>query len=118
MAWQGIEDVSARIIETNEQLHADIAEMVEDLAREIEDHMKREASWTDHPGDHADARENLQAAVVWQGPEQFTIMLGHGANVVYGIWLEVRWGGRYAIVVPTAELYGAQLAGRLAAGRY
>ena len=45
---------------------------------------------------------------MWQDNDHFTIFLGHGANVHYGIWLEVRWGGRFAIIVPTIEHFRQQ----------
>jgi len=57
------------------------------------------APWNDITGN---AREGLDvstrsnpAAGNWQ------IELYHKMN--YGIWLEIRWAGRYAIIVPTIE---------------
>jgi hypothetical protein len=36
-----------------------------------------------------------------------TLTLQH--TVEYGIWLEIRWGGRYAIIVPTIEQLGPEI---------
>jgi hypothetical protein len=79
---------------------------------EMVEYMQSNATWTDRTGD---ARAGLQGAVHWQDPEHFTILLGHGANIYYGVWLEVRFGGRFAIVGPTvrhfAPLMGATIVG-------
>lgn len=114
-AWQGLEGINDNIYKLNDKWHRDIDKALKQLAKEMADYMKSHRTWTDHPGVHQDAKDNLQAVVVWHDSERFSIWLGHGKDVYYGIWLEVRWGGRYAIVLPTAQHFGPQLGARIAA---
>lgn len=75
------------------------------LAQDIEQWMKDHAPWEDRTGL---ARQELFAAVK---PEGFrvTIYFGHGLDVPYGIYLEVRWGGFYSIIIPTLEHYNGKV---------
>lgn len=57
--------------------------------------MKTNASWTDRTGN---ARQGL-GAQTFSGEGSSTLILYH--SVPYGVWLEVRWSGRYAIIGPT-----------------
>ena len=82
-----------------------IAQRMENLAKEAERYMRRNAPWDDRTGA---ARKRLRAEVTtsfeqWQR-NRVDIVLSHGVS--YGIWLEVRWNGKYAIVGPTLEVYG------------
>lgn len=61
-------------------------------APQIESYMKSNAPWTDRSGN---ARNGLKAKVVVRS-KTVAIVLYH--SVPYGIWLEVRWGGKYAII--------------------
>jgi hypothetical protein len=36
--------------------------------------------------------------------KEYRILLSHSVN--YGIWLEIRWQGKYAIIIPTLQRYG------------
>ncbi len=84
-----------------------IGEIVEQVAGEIEDYMKAEAPWEDQTGA---AREGLGTDVRQEGYKYY-IDLFH--TVDYGIWLEVRWNGQYAIIQPTIDRYGPILMGAL-----
>lgn len=112
-AWQGLEALDDRLYLYNDKIHANIRQAAESLAEEIQQYMYDNAPWQDQTGN---AREGLQAVVTWADPDHFSIFLGHGDTIDYGIWLEVRWGGRFAIIVPTAHLYAPQLGARIAAG--
>jgi hypothetical protein len=73
------------------------------FARQVEAYAKEHAPWDDRTGD---ARAGLTA----KGEQRlvyYAITLYH--TVSYGIWLEVRWDGKYAIIVPTLEHMGPQL---------
>jgi hypothetical protein len=37
-------------------------------------------------------------------------------TVEYGIWLEIRWDGRFAIIQPTLEHFGPEVMGSLGMG--
>ena len=70
----------------------------DNLARQVELEMKQEAPWQDRTGE---ARRSLFAKA-WQSPDgNVTLTLGHGVD--YGIYLEFKNGGRYAIVGPTLQ---------------
>lgn len=68
------------------------------IATEAEAYMKSNASWTDQTGN---ARNGLKTQVV-VNKNSVAIILHH--SVPYGIWLEVRWSGRYAVIMPTIEV--------------
>lgn len=63
--------------------------------------MKTTAPWTDRTGN---ARNGLGSEVFWVPLQEHTLRLFH--RVAYGIWLEVRWAGKYAIIKPAIEKYG------------
>lgn len=67
------------------------------FAPRIEAHMKGNAPWNDQTGN---ARAGLFARPEF-GAGEAKIVFGH--SVFYGIFLETRWSGRYAIVLPTLE---------------
>ncbi len=75
----------------------------ESMAPQVESYMKLNAPWTDQTGN---ARNGL-AARAYQDGEEFGIVLYH--QVDYGIWLETRFGGRYAIIDPTIEVMGPRV---------
>lgn len=73
------------------------------FANEVEKYAKDNAPWADRTGD---ARSGLTA----QGEQRlvrYTITLYH--TVDYGVWLEIRWGGRFAIIEPTIRVMGERL---------
>lgn len=73
------------------------------FADHLVEYARANAPWTDQTGD---ARSGLQSGVTLDN-ESLEIELYH--TVEYGIWLEVRWGGKYAIIIPTVEAIGPQL---------
>lgn len=80
---------------------AALGEVMQELAEEVEEYMRTNAPWNDLTGE---ARGGLTAEAVDDGLFQHAIVIYH--TVEYGIWLEIRWNGRYAILVPTIEHYG------------
>jgi hypothetical protein len=72
-------------------------------AARMEAYAKTNAPWKDRS---TDARNGLHATVQ-AAPPVWRIILAHA--VPYGIWLEVRWAGRYAIIAPTLQHEGPQL---------
>lgn len=66
--------------------------------------MRDNAPWTDRTGN---ARNGLKAEHQKQEMRWHQLTLSH--SVPYGIWLEVRWSGRYAILNPTLEKIGPEL---------
>lgn len=69
-----------------------------------ESFMRRNAKWTDHT---ANARNGLKAIPERKGASSFVITLTH--SVPYGIWLEVRWSGKYGIIPESVRQGGTEL---------
>lgn len=72
-------------------------------ATRSESYMRRNAKWTDRTGN---ARNGLHTATS-HSKTQHTITLSH--SVPYGIWLEVRWSGKYGIIPESVRVGGAEL---------
>lgn len=70
------------------------------MAPVVENHMKTTAPWTDRTGN---ARNGLAARAYAEGDE-IGIVLYH--QVDYGVYLETRFGGRYAVIQPTIDEMG------------
>lgn len=71
-----------------------IAGAMDYQAAKTEFFMKTNARWTDRTGN---ARSGLYTATKKEG-NRFSMLLSHTAH--YGIWLEVRFSGRYEIIRP------------------
>lgn len=74
---------------------------------QVESHAKLNAPWTDRT---TNARNGLIASSGKEGDSHY-IVLAH--QVPYGIWLEVRWGGKYSIIMPTVDVYGPKVMGTI-----
>lgn len=96
--WTG--DLPSNLKKVNSVVQSAIKVGVGVNATKAETWMKSNAPWTDRT---SNARNGLTARPVFDSPDQAKIVLSHG--VPYGIWLEVRWGGRYAIVGPAVEYW-------------
>lgn len=72
-------------------------------APQAEAWMKTNARWIDHS---SNARNGLGARALGNS-NRIAVVLYH--SVPYGIWLEVRWDGRYAIIEPAIAEFGPKL---------
>lgn len=74
-------------------------------ALRAETYAKLNASWTDRSGN---ARSKLTGEADNRGAAQghWEILLYH--QMPYGIWLEIRWAGKYAIIQPTIRVEAPQ----------
>lgn len=61
------------------------------------------APWEDRTGD---ARAGLDVDVRWEG-HSLVWEMWHGVD--YGLYLETRWNGRYAIIMPTLEQFAPKI---------
>ncbi len=77
---------------------------VEYQATRAEGFMKREAPWTDRT---SNARNGLFTATQHTPGVSHKIICAH--SVPYGIWLEVRFSGKYAIIPKTLKEQGDEL---------
>lgn len=87
-----------------ERLDAAVAQTMDYFAVRSESYMKQNAPWTDRT---TNARNGLSATAFHDSPNAHGIVLAHG--VPYGIWLEVRFDGKYAIITPSLEVMGAEV---------
>lgn len=79
------------------KLNKAMAAAVEYAATQSETSMKRNAPWQDQT---ANARNGLHTLAFHEGTTH-GYHLAHG--VPYGIWLEVRWDGRYGIIPQSVQ---------------
>lgn len=84
-----------------------MADIAQEFAGELVDYARKNAPWNDRTGD---ARDGLETEVRLEN-DSLEIDLYH--TISYGIWLEIRWGGRYAIIIPTVEQKGSELLDRM-----
>jgi hypothetical protein len=84
-------------------IRAGVLALANSYAPEIEAWMKENAAWTDRTGN---ARQTLWAEVLDMG-ERIVLAFGHGMD--YGTFLELDYGGRYAIVTPALDRFGPLL---------
>lgn len=80
----------------------EIWKTTQEFAQECEAYMKANAPWEDRTGD---ARGGL-SGTAYQNGDVHGVLLAHGVS--YGKWLELRFGGRDAIVIPTLEEKGPE----------
>lgn len=112
-SWQGLAAMAANFTEYMDEFDNNVERAAHKLADDMLEYAKANAIWIDHPGEHEDARQNLQSAVVNNGNGSYSVFLGHGRNVYYGVWLETRWGGKYAIIVPTIYKFAPDIGTRI-----
>jgi len=98
------DEVSPKLEVLDDQLMDAVEKIFEYFAPIAETEMKAGARWTDRTGN---ARAGLISAAEREGNE-FTLYFASMAS--YGIWLEIRWSGRYAIVGPVMKSIGPRLA--------
>lgn len=75
-------------------------------AVEIENHMKANAVWTDRT---SHARQSLYTEVREWGQDMVEILLSHGENIPYSVYLELSNQGRFSIISPTLDVYGPRV---------
>lgn len=73
-------------------------------AADAERWMKQNAPWQDRTGA---ARAGLHTQVLESPGVLAEIVFSHDPNLDYPIWLEIANGGRYAIIAPAIDYWGA-----------
>jgi len=71
-----------------------------------ETYAKSKAKWTDRSGNARGGLNGSYEARIGSGTASFTIEIAH--RMSYGIWLEIRFGQKYAIINKTIEVQGKQ----------
>lgn len=94
--WHGeLDAMASRIATMRRNLLDAVTALMETYGGRIQSAAQEGAPWTDRTGN---ARQGLSTAVD-SGGTVIRLVLFHTAT--YGIWLEVRWGGKYATIMPT-----------------
>lgn len=96
----GIEKYADKVVEN-------VLDVMREFARDMVKDAKENAPWADRTGL---ARQGLDSAVQ-EGGDILSVYLFH--TIEYGKWLEIRWDGTYAIIMPTIEKMGPELMRRL-----
>ncbi len=65
---------------------------------------KSKAKWTDRTGNARGSLSGTYTANISRDSARFEITISHG--MPYGIWLELRWNGKFAIINKTVENQG------------
>lgn len=91
---------------------------MQEAARDMEAYAKDNAPWTDRTGN---ARKGLKGYAgtygggdAIAGDRHYYAAVKHGDDIDYGIWLEVRWGGKWGIIWRTQAAFMNSLPDRLA----
>lgn len=93
--WRLEGDMEARLNQFGPDVKRGMVAAANYVAPLAEAHMKANAPWTDRS---TNARDGLKARTV-VSTNKVAIVLYH--SVPYGVFLEIRWGGRFAIIEPT-----------------
>ncbi len=88
---------------TTEQLGA----AAQTAAEELEQNAKQNAPWTDRTGN---ARRTLEGFVISEGD---VLSIGVCGNMPYSPQLEVGYGGRYSVLVPTLDAAAPNIINRI-----
>jgi hypothetical protein len=96
--WEGVQEFNQGFDRYERRVRQAVYQVGQYWAAVFEEYAKTNAPWQDQT---ANARQSLHAFVEQLSDDTVRLYLSHG--VEYGIWLEVRWQGRYAIIWPTIE---------------
>ena len=100
--WEG--DLNAqRLQQIDPLVRRAMAAAATKVAPEGEAWMKANAKWRDQTGN---ARNGLGGSAKISS-DSVAVVFYH--SVPYGIWLEVRWDGRYAIIMPAVERFAPRM---------
>lgn len=86
------------------RLDAAVNEIFDAMALRAESSMRAQAQWTDRTGN---ARNGLMAEHVSVPMVSHALVLYH--SMPYGVYLEVRWSGKYAVIGPVMLETSTQL---------
>ncbi len=75
-------------------------------AAEMEAYARARAPWQNRTGK---ARAGLYGYADKVDDGTFIAGIAHGPDVDYGLWLEYRWNGRYAIIGPTQAAFASKI---------
>lgn len=98
--WTGTDQIKNNMTAYGEKARQAVYELAQFFAPILETYAKQNAGWTDRT---ANARQSLYAVATKLAEDAVSLRLSHGVN--YGVFLEVRWQGKYAIIWPTLQAH-------------
>jgi hypothetical protein len=96
-------DIVKNINRLPEQVDGYVHAVVSRQATKATGYMKQNAKWRDRTGN---ARAGMTAEAGWVPFQSHSITFFY--RVAYGIFLETRWAGRFAIIGPTIQKFGPE----------
>lgn len=110
LEWD-ISGLITEVVQLNTKTDNFVAGVLKGYESRIESHMKINAPWTDRTGN---ARQGMRAEYEGErfGPHAVKLW----GIMPYTIWLEVRFAGRYAIIVPSIAMFGPRIMATLNKG--
>lgn len=101
--WENTERVARNIGKFGGDARKAVVDLLKTWERQIEAYAKQNAKWRDRTGN---ARQNLFSHTDDEG-NSIKLYLSHRMD--YGLWLELKYSGRYAIVMPTLQAHERQI---------
>jgi hypothetical protein len=98
MRWEGVQQFNQGFIDYERRVNQAVFQVGQYWAAVFEEYSKTQAPWQDQT---SNARQSLHAFVEELSNDTVRLYLSHG--MPYGIYLETKWQGRYAIIWPTIE---------------
>ena len=100
IVWTGtVGDLVEATADYERRVMAAVEAVANYFAPVLESHAKATAPWQDRTGN---ARQGL-FSVVEVARDVVNLYLAHGMK--YGLWLEVKYSGRYAVILPTLQAH-------------
>lgn len=111
ITWDNLPQMDAKLLAYIGKAQEALVKIAQYWAVVLESSAKENAPWADRT---ANARQSLRAYIGTDAPAGYPssqqlaqdvveLFLSHG--MYYGIFLETRWQGRYAIIYPTLEAH-------------
>lgn len=100
IVWEGVTQINANLDIYARKIHDAMLGVANYFAPVLETEAKNNAPWTDRTGN---ARQGLSGFAEDVSQTVVEIYLVHRMN--YGIWLELKNSGRYAVILPTMEMH-------------
>lgn len=100
--WTG--NLSKGLAEFNGVMHERLSALSHYVAADMEGYAKTNAPWKDQT---SNARNGLKGVPIIVPLKSYGAVLSH--SVPYGVWLEIRWAGKYAIILPTIRHEGPKV---------
>lgn len=100
IVWEGITQINANLDLYGRKIHEAMLGVANYFAPVLETEAKNNAPWNDRTGN---ARQGLNGFAEDVSATIVEIYLAHKMD--YGVWLELKNSGRYAIILPTIEAH-------------